>query len=411
MTPRRSEKLTTVPGQARPPLLDVDAFVLALSKDGYAASTLKEKRNLLVDLSKWLEARRLGVGQLDPQTVERFLRARARRGRQPRSNASTLRVLLSHLEGRGVDPRLGQASGDAAGSVIENDFAEYLTQQRALVPATRSYYRAMVRRFLAKRFGSKPIEPRKVSPSDVVRFIERYSRGSSRGQTKLMSTALRAFFRFLRMRGDVEVDLGAAIPLVAHWRLAELPKGLEPQQVEQVLRAFDIGTTTGRRDRAVVLLLARLGLRAGEVVAMTLDDLDWSAGTLLVRGKGPRRDTMPLPAEVGEALVAYLRNGRPVCSTRRVFVRAAAPYCGFASSVAVCTIVRRALARAGLQPPHKGAHVFRHALASQMLQRGASLAEIGDVLRHRHPDTTMIYTKVDLVALRSLARAWPGGAT
>jgi integrase/recombinase XerD len=405
MTPPRSEKFT-----AGPPLLDVDAFVLALSEDGYAASTLKEKRHLLVDLSKWLEAHRLDVGQLDQQTVERFLRNRARRGRRPRSNVSTLRTLLSHLDGHGVEPRLGRPSGDPAGSAIENDFAEYLTQQRALAPVTRDGYVALVRRFIAERFGGKPIEPRKVSPSDVVQFVERYSRGSSRGRTKLMSTALRAFFRFLRMRGDIEVDLGAAIPLVAHWRLAGLPKGLEPQQVEQVLRAFDAGTATGRRDRAIVLLLARLGLRAGEVVAMTLDDLDWSAGTLLVRGKGPRRDTMPLPADVGEALVAYLRNGRPVCSTRRVFVRAKAPHCGFASSVAVCTIVRGALARAGLEPPHKGAHVFRHALASQMLQRGASLAEIGDVLRHRRPDTTMIYTKIDLVALRSLVRAWPGGA-
>jgi integrase len=199
------------------------------------------------------------------------------------------------------------------------------------------------------------------------------------------------------------------VPVIANWRLSTLPKGLEPEQVEQVIQAFDLRTAVSRRNYAIILLLARLGLRAGEVVALTLEDLDWKSGTLVVRGKGPRRDQMPLPLDVGKALVAYLRDGRPSCTTRRVFVRAKAPHRGFASSAAICSIVHRALTRAGLEPPRKGAHIFRHALASRMLQHGASLAETGDVLRHRRPDTTMIYIKVDLVSLRPLARAWPGG--
>jgi site-specific recombinase XerD len=159
-----------------------------------------------------------------------------------------------------------------------------------------------------------------------------------------------------------------------------------------------------------LLLLARLGLRAGEVVGMTLDDLDWEAGELLVRGKGGRQDRMPLPGDVGKALATYLRRGRPPCGSRRVFICARAPRRGFTSSVAVCTIVRRALARAGLHPPSTGAHLLRHTLATEMLRRGASLTEIGEILRHRHPDTTAIYAKVDLEALRAVAPPWPRGA-
>ena len=158
----------------------------------------------------------------------------------------------------------------------------------------------------------------------------------------------------------------------------------------------------------LLAMLARLGLRAGEVVAMRLDDINWDAGEIMVRGKGSRQDRLPIPQDVGEALAMYLRHGRPCCSTRRVFVRMVAPRRGFASSVAICTIVRRALARAGLDPPHKGGHLLRHSLATQMLRKGASLTEIGEILRHQHPNTTQIYTKVDLGALRMLAQPWPG---
>ena len=157
------------------------------------------------------------------------------------------------------------------------------------------------------------------------------------------------------------------------------------------------------------MLLARLGLRAGEVAAMNLDNINWEAGELVICGKGPRKDRLPIPCDVGEALVAYLQHGRPVCSTRRVFIRARAPHQGFSSSVAVCDIVRRALVRANLHPPCKGAHLLRHSLAVHMLHKGASLGEIGELLRHASQTTTEIYTKVDMAALRSLSQPWPGG--
>jgi integrase len=224
-----------------------------------------------------------------------------------------------------------------------------------------------------------------------------------------MVTALRAFLRYLWHDGATATDLTPCVPSVATWRFATLPKALRPGQVQQVLDACDRRTAQGRRDYAILLLLARLGLRAGEVVALQLEDIDWAAGCLTLRGKGGRRSPFPLPADVGAALVAYLRQGRPRCASRQVFIRQRAPWIGFANWLAISALVARALARAGIAAPHTGAHVFRHSLATAMLRAGASLAEIGELLRHRSPQTTMIYAKVDLDALRGLACPWPGG--
>ena len=171
----------------------------------------------------------------------------------------------------------------------------------------------------------------------------------------------------------------------------------------------DRGTVIGRRNYALFLLLARLGLRAGEVVALQLEDFDWEAGLITVCGKGKRVAQMPLPAEVGTAIADYLSKGRPRGSSRRVFIRAKAPLTGFANSIAICSLVDRAMEKAGVESEYRGSHLFRHSLATQMLQYGASLLEIGDLLRHRRPDTTRIYAKVDLVSLRSIALPWPGG--
>jgi site-specific recombinase XerD len=227
-----------------------------------------------------------------------------------------------------------------------------------------------------------------------------------------MTTAFRSFFRFLFQSGELQVDLSAAVPTVADWRLSTIPKYLIPDEVERVVSSCDRQTSTGRRDYAILLLLARLGLRAGEVVALELDDIDWRAGEILVRGKGLLHDRMPLPVDVGQALTSYLRMDRPACKTRRVFVCMKAPRSGFTGPSTVTTIVRRALDRAGLNPVFKGAHLLRHSLATRMLRSGASMGEIGEVLRHRIPSTTEIYAKLDFEGLRSLAQPWPsfGGA-
>ena len=289
------------------------------------------------------------------------------------------------------------------GQPLEHAFSQYLEKERGLAPATLANYLPFVRHFLAQRVVA-------FRADRVIQFVMRHVRSLSPGRAKLMVTALRAFFRFLRLRGKISTDLAACVPTVPDWRLTTLPKALRPEEVERVLGACDPNAPAGRRDYAILLLLARLGLRAGEIVGLELEDLDWEAGEITVRDKGSRSHRLPLPRAAGKALVDYLRRARPKgCPSRRVFVRTFPPFTGLASSVAVSTLVRRALVRAGLRPPRTGAHLFRHTLASQMLRRGATLSEIGEVLRHRHPDTTAIYAKVDVVRLRALAQPWPGG--
>jgi len=196
---------------------------------------------------------------------------------------------------------------------------------------------------------------------------------------------------------------------VAGWSLSDIPKLLEPAQIQQVLDHCNLQTAIGFRDRAILLLLARLGLRAGEVAFLKIEDIDWEAGQITVHGKGGSSDQLPLPADLGKAIATYLQKGRPICSSRYVFVRARAPRRGFAGASAIDSVVRCALARAGIDSQRKGAHLFRHGLATQMLRQGGSLSEIGSILRHRDPNTTAIYAKVDLPALRELARPWTGG--
>jgi site-specific recombinase XerD len=230
----------------------------------------------------------------------------------------------------------------------------------------------------------------------------------ARKRAQLMVSALRSFLRFLLQHGEIATDLAASVPAVAHWRLTSVPKHLSEEMVKSVLRSCDRNTVVGRRDYAILLLLARLGLRAGEVVNLELNDIDWRAGEIVVRGKGGVHDRLPLVQEVGEALAAYLRRGRPLLAESRcVFLQVRAPRCGFRGPATVSTILARALQRAGLDPPEKGAHLLRHSLATGMLHRGATMAEIAEVLRHRSARTTEIYAKVDIASLRALAQPWP----
>jgi site-specific recombinase XerD len=226
---------------------------------------------------------------------------------------------------------------------------------------------------------------------------------------QLTATVLRSFLGFLYQHGKVAINLAAAVPAVPVWRLSELPRFLESEAVEKLLKCSDQGGEHGSRDYAVLLLLARLGLRASEIVNLNLEDLNWESSELLVKGKGGRIDRLPLMRDAGQALANYLQNWRPKCSVRSVFIRLKAPRRGFSSSAGVDFIVAQALTRANLHPANRGAHVLRHSLATRMLRSGASLTEIGEVLRHQQCQTTEIYAKVDFASLRALAQPWPGG--
>jgi site-specific recombinase XerD len=384
----------------------VDGFGAFLQERGHPLSAVRDRIRLVADLSRWLDRRGLAVNKLTRQTLSDFLRGRCRRFPKRRGERERLGVFCEHLRRIGVLGLESPPGMAAPRHPLEVDFTDYL-QKRGLARATLINYLPFVRELLARH----PDSPQSTLRSEaVVRFVLRRVRSLNPGRAKLLVTALRAFFRFLRLRGDISTDLAACVPTVPDWRLTTLPKSLRPEEVRSVLEACDTNRPAGRRDYAILLLLARLGLRAGEIVSLELEDLDWEAGEIIVRGKGSQSHRLPLPREVGKALVAYLTHARPKrCASRRVFVRTFPPFTGFASSVAVCTLVRRALLRTGLHPPRTGAHLFRHALACQMLRRGATLSEIGEVLRHRHPDTTAIYAKVDIDRLRPLAQKWPGG--
>jgi site-specific recombinase XerD len=279
-----------------------------------------------------------------------------------------------------------------------------------LAKATIGNYVPFVREFLKDCFGSGPATLSRLHAGDVVRFVQRRAPRLHLKRAKLLTTALRSFLNYRRYRGDIRLDLAAAVPLVANWSMSSVPRAIAPDQVRHLLARINRRTAVGRRDYAILLLLARLGLRSGEVALLELDDIDWANGSLSVRSKGGRRLQLPLPADVGEAIVAYLRHGRPPGNSRRVFLRAKAPFRGFLGPCAVGSIVRHALLRAGIDAPTTGTHQFRHGLATEMLRNGASMSEIGELLGHRSPETTKIYTKVDLNALRTLAVPWPGGA-
>ena len=385
----------------------MDSFVATRCRLGYARSTVRVQLQLLSDLERWLDRNSLTLVDLHEPVVHRFLEELRSKGRLWKIDAPTLRHFLEHLREKDAIASPAPAVDESPLAALRQRYETYLKKERGLSPVTVVGYWRHIRSFLVERFGDAPLCLRQVVPTDLSAFLLRHARSGSPKVAQLMVTALRSFFRFLFRHAETDSDFAAAIPTVPQWRLAEVPKYLTPAEVEQVVKACLRDTASARRDHAIILLLARLGLRASEVIALELDDVDWRSGVLKVRGKGGYHDRLPLPADVGEAMATYLRHHRPPCTTRRVFIRTKAPHRGFAHLSSISTIICRAMNRAGLQHGFKGAHVLRHSLATGMLRAGASMGEIGEVLRHRVPNTTEIYAKVDVQGLRSLALPWP----
>ena len=388
----------------------LDSFAGWLAEQGYSRQVGKQKIRLVADLSRWLDRKVIPVEELNERWIDSFFRTRWRRMRRSRSDRSTLTCLLEHLRKRAVIRAAITAKADDPINRLEKEYARFLIEERGLSQATLDNYLPVARRFLCHRFGEKKIRLAGLRLPDVTEFILSETSSFSRRRVQLMTSALRSFLGFIHQHGYLASRLAASVPTVASWPLSDLPQFLQPEQVERLLRSCDQTHLYGKRDYAILLLLARLGLRAGEVVHLSLDDIHWEAGHLLIRGKSSREDRLPLPHDVGAALAKYLQEGRPGCSSRRVFIRTKAPHQGFFGSSAICCIVRRALERAGINPERKGAHLLRHSLATGMLRTGASLMEIGQILRHQQVQTTEIYAKVDVRALRALAQPWPGGA-
>ncbi len=386
----------------------LEAYARRLHEDGYATHSGFVQLRLLGCFNRWLDRKRLTSEDVDAATIERYLRGRAQSRRLRRGDSAALFRLLTMLrpEGSGVT-----APPPTPVEAVLGLFQQYLRQERSLSEATVINYTPVARSFLSERFPKGALHFQRITAADITAFVQRQATLVTSKRAQLVVTALRSFLRYLFLRGLVAIDLAACVPTIATWSLSNVPRFLAGEQIQKILGSCDQKTTIGKRDYALLLLLARLGLRAGEVVALTLDDFDWEAGLVTVRGKGKRVAQMPLPSEVGTAIADYLSTGRPpVFQSTRVFIRAKAPLTGFANSVTICSLVDRALERAGVESEYRGSHVFRHSLATGMLNHGGSLDEIGDLLRHRHPDTTRIYAKVDLVSLRSIALPWPGGS-
>ena len=341
--------------------------------------------------------------------MDRFFRYYQKFHRSNQGYSFTLKQLLDWLRKSKIIsiPIHVENNIDKLTFIIQK-FAGYLRDERGLSPATLKNYLPAVRRFLSWKFENNTIASVDIRPKDITKYLFNQTRSYSLKRIQLEASALRSFFRYLLFNGDITVDLANCVPTVASRQRSDIPKYLQPKDINRLLRSCGRTKTAGIRDYAILLLMARLGLRAGEILTMTLDDINWEEGTILIHGKTGQDEMLPLPKDVGSAIVKYLKKGRPKCHTRRLFVRTKAPFKELARDGSVCSVVRYACKRAGLSPKHQGAHLLRHSLATGMLNKGASMAEIAEILRHRSTQTTEIYAKVDIKSLRELVQPWLG---
>ena len=379
----------------------VEGFWEELRRQGYAPLSARNLLYVTAHLGRWLEAERLALCDLTEEGVDAFFRHRRREGYTAFRTRRALEPLLRYLRGAGVVASRPPQIDESPLGVLVDEYCKYLRVERGLADATIQRGAAFAREF------ARSVRPRLdwhlLTACDVVRYVRRRCRRASIPACKQTVADLRALLRFLHVQGRTSHDLTSAVPAVAGWRLSGLPPALVAEQVRTLLRSFD-GSPVGLRDAAIVRLLLRLGLRAAEVAALDLDDVDWRLGQFTVRGKGHHDARLPLPRDVGRAVAAYLQRGRPRASTRSLFVRSRAPHTRIRPA-AVSHLAETALRRAGI--PAGGSHLLRHTAATELLRAGASLPEIAHVLRHRHVDSTAIYAKVDVRSLASLARAWP----
>jgi integrase/recombinase XerD len=380
-------------------------FRAELARQGYAASSAVNQLKLVAHLSRWMATEGLSARDLVPVEIERYVAAR--RAARYRHNLSEqgLRPLLEYLRGLGVLAGPAPPSPATPTERLLENYASYLVAERSLAPGTVRYYLRFACLFCSSVSKDGELDVGAITTGDVSRFVVGQCGRRSVGSARTLVMALRSLLRFLYVAGLSATPLVGAVPAVAPWRERSLPQGLSPAAVARLLRSCDRRSGTGRRDYAILVVLVRLGLRAGEVAALELDDIDWRRGELVVRGKGDRHERLPLPVDVGEALAGYLRRGRPRCEDRHLFLRVKAPRTGLKGD-GVTKIVHAACRRAGL--PVVGAHQLRRTSACETLRRGGSLAEVGEVLRQRSAFTQALYAKVDRAALEQVARSWPG---
>jgi site-specific recombinase XerD len=386
----------------------IESFEERLKARNYSPGTIKTYRSLIRRLAMIMEGSCVRPEDITVELAADLVRGEERKTREPHKCANIARRFTEHLIEIGVATAPQPTPKQIARETLRQDYEDYLRRQRGL--SDRSIYHCwrLADRFLDHRFGNQDDDLQRITPDDIAAFLQHLTTRKPPYKDKTPPTHLRNFFQYLFKSGLIGVNLALGIPSIAQRYGARLPRYLQPEEVEALLAALPTDTPTGRRNYAMVLTLARLGLRACEVIAIQFDDIDWRAGELMVRGKGQRHDSVPIPPDVGAAIANYVRRDR-VTASRALFVKERAPNGPFGDSQVLNAILKDAFARTGLKPPCKyvGSHVLRHSLATNLVRQGASLSEIGDMLRHRCRSSTMIYAKLDIEGLRSIAQSWP----
>lgn len=379
-----------------------------LEQVGYRPNAVSDQLRLMAHVSRWLDAQELPAEGMTPARVDEFLAHRRGEGYTLWLSVKAMVPMLEYLRRLGVVPPQAPVAPATEAEQLYEHYRTYLVQERGLAAGTVSGYLHVARLFCAACAVDGALHLDRLSAAEVTEFVLAECAPRSVGSAKYVVCGLRSLLRYLYVAGHTEAQLEAAVPKVSGWRLVGVPVSFGRAEVARLLASCDRRTTFGRRDYAALTLLARLGLRAGEVAALELADIDWRAGELMVRGKGRRKERLPLPVDVGEALAGWLRRGRPCCECATVFTRVRAPHRKLTIG-GVSQIVRAASVRAGLPAVH--AHRLRHSAATEMLRAGAPLGEVGQVLRHASVLSSAIYAKVDRDRLRTLALPWPGIAS
>lgn len=388
----------------------LDAFATHLESLGFCRQYLGAQLRVVAKFSGWLRIRKIPIRNLREKHIADFLACTNRKDTIDKGRYAILHRLIEFLQERGICQQpVRQAKRNQIQKAVD-DFGQYLVDERNLSIKTRIQYCPTITRFLTERYSPGTVNLSRLAAADIIEFIRREAGRLSVARAKVATNAMRAFIRYGIHCCNVAPNLLTAIPAVASWAMTAIPRAISPGDVQAILSRCSRNSPIGQRDYAILLLLARLGLRSSEIIALTLDNIDWEASSILVTGKSGKSTLLPLPEDVGEAISVYLLHGRACVQDRTLFLRSVAPIGPLGAQETIATIVNTAIKRAGVSPPTHGSHQFRHALATDLLKQGASLTEIGFILRHDHPKTTNIYAKVDMDALRGLSKPWPGGA-
>jgi integrase/recombinase XerD len=387
----------------------LEKFSNHLIKQQYHPKCITPKIRAIAKFSQWLHLHNISVNGLTHEHIKQFFQGKNYKNALKAGKVSALKQFIDFLQEIKVCPRIKQSIKQTPIQQVIDSFGQYLLDEKGLSNKTFEQYAPTIKIFLTRCFGKEVVNLSALTGQDVVSFVQYQATHLAIARMKVTTNALRSFLRYAVYHDNINASMPDSVPVVASWSMTDIPKAISQEHIQAVLDSCDRNTIMGKRDYAIFMLLAHLGLRSSEIVSLTLDSIDWDLGSIMIAGKCGHNTELPLPEAVGKGIVDYLQNGRPECHDRALFLRVIAPIRNLGSPQTIATIVYAAVNRAGIDTPTRGSHQFRHALASNMLRKGASLTEIGSILRHQHSKTTNIYAKVDLIALKSLSMSWPTG--